>query len=218
VASFAEEIRAATQALSGFTAALRLGGLGAGAGAGGAVGAMAGIAGARGALAGAGPAGLALAGATLGFEAAAAGARFLTPAASQFAITGSSQGFASAVTASVLGAAQNTAIGGLVLGATGVAAPIETNQRAGQSVLSVTEDLARIGVNVSPRQRQRLFDVAQEQEARATEERARVAEIANSATALAKAKPAGAGEGFDAIVSALQSIENVVRNVVGGRN
>jgi hypothetical protein len=229
VGSFADEIKEATRLLPAFNAALRGAGRGGsagglagapGGGGGGALGSvLGGVMGKGGGFAAAaGPAGLAIAGASMAFDAAAAGARFMTPAASAYAVTGSSQAFGSAVTQSTIGAIQGNAFGGLILGATGVTAAADTNQRAGQSVLNTTEDLARIGVNVSDGQRQKLFDIAQEQEKRVTEERGKVAALAGSAAELRDAKPAGAGGGFDAVVSALQSIESLLRGLVGGRN
>lgn len=161
-------------------------------------------------------AGMAAAG--LAYDAAAAGAKFLTPAASAYAVTGSSQAFASAVTKSTLSAIESNAFGGLLLGATGISAAKDTNERAGQGVLSVTEDLARIGVDVSDKQRKELFDLTQSQEKRVTKERGKVAEIADSAAALAGARPEGAGAGFDGIFSILVSIEGLLRGFTGGRN
>jgi len=232
VANFAEELKKAADGLSKFNAELSkrassqprdelgrfvsAGGGGAAGGLGGLAGIVGGVAGGKGFLAAAGPLGAAIAAGGMVADAVNAGAKFFTPAASAYAVTGSAQGFASAVTQSTLSAVGGTSLGGLLLGATGVSAAQDTNQRAGAAVGNVTEDLARIGVGVSGAQRQRLFDIAQEQEKRVTEERARIAEIAGSAAELSDAKPAGAGAGFDAVVSALNSIESLLRGLVGG--
>lgn len=174
-----------------------------------------GLSGGRGFLAAAGPAGIALAGAGIAADAIAAGARFATTAANAYAVTGSAQAFASGITSSLVGAAENTALGGLLLGATGISAARGTNQRAGAATLDVTEDLARIGVSVSEEQRQRFFDRNQEIEKRVTEERGKVEAIQNSAKELDDAKPAGAGGGFDRIAKLLESIEGLLRRALG---
>ena len=210
MASFAQEIAEATRLLARFNANLRAasgGGAGGGGSGGSAAGLVGGLAGGRGFLAAAGPAGIALAGAGAATDAVAAGARFLTPAASAYAATGSSQALASGVTQAVLRTIQSTDVGALGLGLSGISAAMDTNQRAGADVLSTTEDLARIGVDVGDKGRRQLFDVAQDQQKRVTEERAKVAAIAGSAAELNDAKPKGGGAGFDAIVGVLERIE-----------
>lgn len=214
--SFASEIAEATKLLERFNGALR-GATGGGAGIGGGAGAPGGsaAAGGRGFMAGLGPAGLAaagigtaLAGASMIGDAASSAAAFMTPAARAYAVTGSSQAFASSITNSVLGAIGGTALGGFALGATGVTDAMGTNQRAGQGVLSVVEDLARIGVKVPQQQIQRMFDINQEREGRVTEMRGRVEGIANSAAELRDAKPKGANDqAFDALVGIASRIE-----------
>lgn len=217
MASFNETLRESTRLLAGFNNVLRNAGGGGGFGGGSAAaGVIGGLAGGRAALAAGGPLGLALAGAGLAAGAVNGAATFLGPGARAFAATGSSSALAAGVTAGLLDTIGSNPIGALLTADLQVARG--TAQRAGASVADTTTDLARIGVNVSDRQRRALFGVAAEQERRVTEERARVEAIANSAAALEGVKPAGASDSFSEVVAVLRSIENKITNVTGGRN
>lgn len=145
-------------------------------------------------------------------------AKFLGPAAEQYAITGTAAGFATGVTQSLLGAANNTTVGNLLLQATGVNAAMETTGRAGARVGAVTEDLARYGIQVSDEFRERLFKVDLEQENRVTTERGKVQALSGSAEAIREAKPEGAGGVFDAILGILRNIEGRLSSFGGGKN
>lgn len=232
MASFSDEVQRATRELGALANAAKSarGGVGSAGGggaaaaaasaAGGGGGSLANVAGGlaagRAGLAALGPAGIALAAGGALVDAAAGAARFATPAANAFAVTGSSAAFAAGVTQSTLAAVGGTAFGGLLLGATGVAAAATTNQRAGEKVLDVTRDLAAIGIDIGEERRQAFFKAAQEQSKRITKEEGEVQAIAGSADALDGARPAGAGDGFDKVVSILQSIESLMRNLTGG--
>ena len=215
--SFAEALAVAARELHQAAKELRHGGAGGAAGiAGGAGGGLSGVAGAvaggRSALAAAGPAGIALAAGGAAIDAVNGAARFLTPAANAFATTGTSQGVASAVNSSLINAVGSTAIGGLILAGSGVAAAQETTQRAAGRVGAVTEDLARYGIEVSDDFRKRLSDVSLEQEKRVTTERGKVQELLGSTDALERARPEGAGAVFDGILSVLKSIESKINS------
>lgn len=218
--AFAEELDKASRALARFVSSLdeAQGAGGGGRGRGGSLGGglIGGLSGGRGFLAAGGPAGLALAGAGALYGAAEDAARFSTPAARAFSVTGSSASLAVGVSNSVLDAVQGNAFGGLLLGATGVSAARDTASRAGARTVGVTEQLARVGINVPDETRQRLFDTALQQERRVTQERQRVDDLAGSADAIDRARPAGAGEGFDSVVSAIRSLENTVKSLSGG--
>lgn len=180
MASFAEELRQAAKDLSHAAKDLSNAGKGGGGGAmsGGAVsfgGAGAGVGAGIGAAAFAGgPMGMALAGGAAALNAVSAGASALTPAASAFAMSGTAQGLASGVTQSLIGAAQGTSVGGLLLGGMGVTGANRTNMSAAERTKQVTGDLAAYGIEVSPEFRQRTFDVAQAQEGRRNAENEKV--------------------------------------------
>jgi hypothetical protein len=218
--SFNDQIREATRNLSAFNSALRMAsGSGGGGGGGGAAGMVAGMAGGKGFLAAAGPLGLAMAGASMAVDAAAAGAQFLTPAARGFAITGSSASLAVGITQSTISALGSNPFTNLLTQPLQVSN--EVAQRAGQGVLGVTEDLARIGVRVSDKQRRALADISAEQENRVTEERQKVQDIVGSADFLQKVMPGGEGANpvNQQILSVLMSIENLIsRGPIGGKN
>lgn len=213
--SFAEALAVAARELNQAAKELRRSGGGAGAAGVGSGGSdLAGIVGAvasgRSAIAAAGPAGIALAAGGVALDGINSAARFLTPAANAFATTGTSQGVASAVNQSLIGAVGSTAIGGLLLAGSGVAAAQETTQRAAGRVGAVTEDLARYGVEIADDFRKRLADVSLEQETRVGKERGKVQELLGSTDALEKARPEGAGAVFDAILTVLRSIESKI--------
>lgn len=213
--SFAEALAVAARELNQAAKELRRSGGGAGAAGVGSGGSdLAGIAGAvasgRSTIAAAGPAGIALAAGGVALDGINSAARFLTPAANAFATTGTSQGVASAVNQSLIGAVGSTAIGGLLLAGSGVAAAQETTQRAAGRVGAVTEDLARYGVEIADDFRKRLADVSLEQETRVGKERGKVQELLGSTDALEKARPEGAGAVFDAMLTVLRSIESKI--------
>lgn len=192
-----------------------VGGGGGGGSGGGGVGSMVGgLSGGRSFLAAAGPAGVALGVAAGGLELLNAGARALTPAASAYALTGTSQAFASGITSSLLGAVEGTGIGGLLLGASGISAARQTNQSAGAATADVTSSLAAIGVQVSDKDRQELFDINQAISKRVNAEKGKVQAIADSAGELADAKPDGAGKTFESILAVLTTIEALIRDWV----
>lgn len=211
--SLEDEVRSLAVAAKELSAAAKdLKGGGGGGGVGG------GVAAGRSFVGATGPGGVALAAAGLAADAINGAASFLTPAANAYAVTGSSAALATAVNQSLLGAVGNTAIGGFALALTGVSAAKETTERAGRDVSSVTEDIARYGEEVSPELRKSLADVALEQEKRVTKERGEVAALTGSTEALKDARPAGAGAGFDMVVSVLERIENAINSWGGGRH
>lgn len=162
-----------------------------------------------------GPAGMALAAGSLALRMGAEVARFATPGANAFAITGSTQAVAASVNQQLLDRVGNTAIGGFALAVSGVASAREVTGRAGARVGAVTEDLARAGVNVSDDYRQRLASTAIEQERRVERERAKVAALTGSADALEKAMPEH-GFGGEAILAVLRNIERALTTRSGG--
>lgn len=212
---FNDEISRATNELEKFTRALQVSGRsigvgGIGAAGGGGVGASLGL-GRAAALGGAlgliGSGASAAAGAAV--DAVSRVASFASPAATTYAATGSSQSFAQAVTGSLLSAVGGTSLGGLLLGGTGIQSALTTNQNAAARVGQLTEQIARVsGQSVNPAVRERLFGVIQKQERAVTEEREALGAIATSADKLEGAKPKGAGEDFDRLVSLLQNIES----------
>lgn len=209
--SFAEALAVAARELHAAAREIRgSGGIGAGAGGSAAAGVFGAVSGGRSAVALPGPAGIAAIGAGVALDALDGARRFLTPAANAFATTGTSQGVASAVNQSLIGAVGSTAIGGLLLAGSGVAAAQETTQRAAGRVGAVTEDLARYGVEIADDFRKRLADVSLEQETRVGKERGKVQELLGSTDALEKARPEGAGATFDAMLSVLRSIESKI--------
>jgi len=221
VASFTEEVNKAAEGLQKFNQALRPrdelgrfvsggGASGGGGGGGGGFGGGISLGGGRAGLAAGGLAGGALAAGGLAIDGLNSAARFLTPAANAFATTGTSQGVASAVNSSLINAVGSTAIGGLILAGSGVAAAQETTQRAAGRVGAVTEDLARYGIEVSDDFRKRLADSQLEQEKRVSTERGKVQELLGSTDALERAKPEGAGAVFDSILGVLKSIESKI--------
>jgi len=216
--SFAEALAIAARELHAAAREMRSGGIGGGGGSGGviaggsAAGVFGAVAGGRSAIGAAGPAGIALAAGGAAVDAVNGAARFLTPAANAFATTGTSQGVASAVNSSLINAVGSTAIGGLILAGSGVAAAQETTQRAAGRVGAVTEDLARYGIEVSDDFRKRLSDVSLEQEKRVTTERGKVQGLLGSTDALERARPEGAGAVFDSILGVLKSIESKINS------
>jgi hypothetical protein len=140
-------------------------------------------------------------------------ASFLTPAANAFGIAGSSAGLSEAVSASALDAFRKTGIGGFALAAVGGAGALDSTARAGAATSSITEDLARIGVNVSDQQRQGLFRASLEQEKRVQREQAEVTKLSTSLDAIESARPDGAGKGFDAMIAILWGIQRAVEKI-----
>lgn len=229
MAGFNDEIQKATQHLEKFNRALgmaaAMGGAGGGAGGSGAGGAGGGAAGAvgMGGMAGLGarfgPWGAAIgaaAGAGLGIGSAAVGAvtgaaQFATPAANQFAVTGSSAAFAGAITSSLVGAATSGPIGGF-LGALSGAGPAQrTLQAAGMGRASdLLGNMARIGVTPTEEFRKSILDTAIDQEGRVTEEMGKIKQYLDSSEAWGRAKPKGAvGDGFDEITKFKKMVEGV---------
>lgn len=213
MASFSDELREASRALVQFRSTLNdTSGSGAGRGFAG------GIGGSGPFLAASGPAGIALASGAAALRGINAAAEFATPAANAYAVTGSSAALSSAVTQSILGSIGNTSLGGFALAATGLGAAQTVNQRAGDQVLGVTRDLARFGIEVNRESRERLVREATAQQARVLREEAEVQALTGSAEALKNAKPAGAGDTFDAGVAVLERIEALLRSLGGGRS
>ena len=66
---------------------------------------------------------------------------------------------------------------------------------------------------MSDEDRKRLFDINNKIQKDADAERAKVTEIAKSAGAINDAKPAGAGESFDKMLSIMVSIENIIQQL-----
>lgn len=214
MASFADEVQKATRELSAFSNGLRTArtGVAAGAGQGGAApraGAGSGLV--SGAVAAAGVVGGALA--------IGGAVRALSPAAGAYAVSGSTESLAVGATQSALKAIGSTSIGGFALEALGVKGALTANERAQQDVLGVTRDLAALGFDLPDDKRRGLFKAVQQQQVRVLAEEEKVARIAGSAESIEGARTAGAGAGFDALVSVMRSIEQLLRaqgNTRGG--